>query len=68
MIEKSIAREIRELEKIETLQMIISALEKACEQDVVQSSSTRCPRCGAYVWDEQRYCFMCGQKLRWERE
>ncbi len=65
MIEKSIAREIRDLEKIETLQMIISALGKSCEQDVVRALSPMCPRCRALVWDNQRYCFMCGQKLRW---
>ena len=65
MIEKSIAREIRDLEKIETLQMIISALGKSCEQDVVCALSPMCPRCRALVWDNQRYCFMCGQKLRW---
>lgn len=68
MIEKSISEELRNLEETEILRTIISALEKACEQDVVQSSSARCPRCGDYVWDEQRYCFMCGQKLRWSRE
>ena len=49
-------------------QMIISALGKSCEQDVVRALSPMCPRCRALVWDNQRYCFMCGQKLRWKNE
>ena len=68
MIEKSISEELRNLEETEILRTIISALEKACEQDMVHSHSTLCPRCGDLVWNKQRYCFMCGQKLRWSRE
>lgn len=68
MVEKSISEKLRNLEETETLRTIICALEKACEQDVVHFHSTLCPRCGNLVWEEQRYCCVCGQKLRWSRE
>ena len=26
----------------------------------------KCPKCGAIVWREDRYCSKCGQAVKWE--
>lgn len=29
------------------------------------SKKMKCPQCGDYVWDEQKFCDECGEQLDW---
>lgn len=71
MIEKSITNEVEKLEKIETIKIVIEALNKqiplAPSMEKLNSGDRIyvCPVCENPPFPNQKYCDECGQKLRW---
>lgn len=68
MIERNIAKILKEQEQMEIIKTITDAMQKQIPKEPKWNGEPYCPICDGILWDYQKYCDECGQKLRWKND
>lgn len=53
---------------MEIIKTITDAMQKQIPKEPKWNGEPYCPICDGILWDYQKYCDECGQKLRWKND